>query len=131
MKVVENIINRINEAEKDNFTKEEIVRLIKTVGAVNNLPTITLDDITINPEKFKATIGDKEVTLTYKEFYLLYMLMENPQRTFTRDEILSNIWGDDVFVGDRTIDVHICKVNKKFGKPITTTTKGKGYRCCL
>jgi DNA-binding response OmpR family regulator len=131
MKVVENIINRINEAEKDNFTKEEIVRLIKTVGAVNNLPTITLNDITINPEKFKAMIGEKEITLTNKEFYLLYMLMENPEKTFTRDEILSNIWGDDVFVGDRTIDVHICKVNKKFGKPITTTTKGKGYKCCL
>jgi two-component system alkaline phosphatase synthesis response regulator PhoP len=131
MKVVENIINRINETEKDNFTKEEIIKLLKGVGGINTLPTITLNDITLIPEKFKAMIGDKEVTLTFKEFYLLYMLMENPERTFTRDEMLSNIWGDDVFVGHRTVDVHICKVNKKFGKPITTTTKGKGYRCCL
>jgi len=131
MRVVENIINRINETEKEYFTKEEIIRLINVTTEIKRLPPITLNDITINPDKFNVTIGDKEIHLPKKQFFLLYMLMEFPHRTFTRNEILSNVWGDDIVVVDRTIDVHICKLSKMIGKPIVETIKGKGYRCCL
>ena len=126
MRIVENIINRINQSEKQYFTKEEIIRLINITTEINVLPSITLDDITINPEKFNVVVGDKEIHLPKKEFFLLYMLMEQPERTFTREEILSNVWGNDVVVVDRTIDVHISKLSKKCGKQITTTIKGKG-----
>jgi two-component system alkaline phosphatase synthesis response regulator PhoP len=131
MRVVENIINRINESEKEYFTKEEIIRLINNTTEINVLPSITLDDITINPEMINVVVGDKEIHLPPKEFSLLYMLMEQPERIFTREEILSNVWGDDVVVVNRTIDVHISKLSKKCGKPIVTTFKGKGYKCCL
>jgi two-component system alkaline phosphatase synthesis response regulator PhoP len=69
-----------------------------------------------------------EYNLPRKEFELLSLLASKPNRVFTREEILSNIWGDDVIVGDRTIDVHVRKIREKIGDQHIKTVKGVGYK---
>ncbi len=90
--------------------------------------TIQLGNINIDPVKFLVTIDNKEVILAKKEFELLYLLASRPGRVFLRNEILSQVWGNDVIVGDRTIDVHIRKVRQKLGVDCITTVKGVGYK---
>jgi two-component system, OmpR family, alkaline phosphatase synthesis response regulator PhoP len=70
----------------------------------------------------------KEVTLAKKEFELLYLLASKPGRVFVRNEILSQVWGAEVIVGDRTIDVHIRKIRQKLGMDCIKTVKGVGYK---
>jgi len=90
--------------------------------------TIELGNISIDPEKFLVTINNNEVMLAKKEFELLYLLASKPGRVFLRNEILSQVWGNDVIVGDRTIDVHIRKIRQKLGVDCITTVKGVGYK---
>lgn len=89
---------------------------------------IKLGDLTIDPVKFLVSINETDVMLAKKEFELLYLLATKPGRVFLRNEILSKVWGDDVIVGDRTIDVHIRKVRQKLGVDCITTVKGVGYK---
>jgi two-component system alkaline phosphatase synthesis response regulator PhoP len=89
---------------------------------------LRLGDVTIDPERFLVTINGNEVVLAKKEFELLYLLAGKPGRVFLRNEILSQVWGNDVIVGDRTIDVHIRKIRQKLGVDCITTVKGVGYK---
>ncbi len=89
---------------------------------------LQLGNINIDPVKFLVTIDGREVVLAKKEFELLYLLASRPGRVFLRNEILSQVWGNDVIVGDRTIDVHIRKVRQKLGVDCITTVKGVGYK---
>lgn len=84
--------------------------------------------IVIDREKFKVTIEGKSIVLPRKEFNLLELLTSKPDKVFTREEIFSSVWGSDVVVGDRTIDVHIRKLREKIGDDIITTVKGVGYK---
>jgi len=90
--------------------------------------TITIGNIAIDPVKFIVTIDNVEVILAKKEFELLYLLGSRPGRVFLRNEILSQVWGSDVIVGDRTIDVHIRKIRQKLNIDCITTVKGVGYK---
>lgn len=90
--------------------------------------TIEVGNITIDPEKFLVHINNEDVMLAKKEFELLYLLASKPGRVFLRNEILSQVWGNDVIVGDRTIDVHIRKIRQKLGIDCVTTVKGVGYK---
>jgi len=85
-------------------------------------------NINIDPVRFIVEIDNKEVILAKKEFELLYLLASKPGRVFLRNEILSQVWGTDVIVGDRTIDVHIRKIRQKLGVDCITTVKGVGYK---
>ena len=85
-------------------------------------------DITIDPSKYKVLKGGVEIKFAKKEFKLLQLLFSNIGKVFTRDEIMNTIWGTDVFVGDRTIDVHIRKLREKLGDNVIETIKGVGYR---
>ncbi|SDD93300.1 response regulator [Niabella drilacis] len=89
---------------------------------------IKVGPVTIDPEKFLVLNGDKEIILAKKEFELLYLLALKPGRVFLRNEILNAIWGNDVIVGDRTIDVHIRKIRQKLELDCITTVKGVGYK---
>lgn len=89
---------------------------------------ITAGNMVINHEKFIVTINRKEIILAKKEFELLYMLARKPGRVFLRNEILNNVWGTEVIVGDRTIDVHIRKIRQKLGMDCIATVKGVGYK---
>jgi two-component system alkaline phosphatase synthesis response regulator PhoP len=89
---------------------------------------ISVGNLTIDPIKFIVTVNGKDVTLAKKEFELLYLLASKPGRVFLRNEILNQVWGQEVIVGDRTIDVHIRKIRQKLNLDCITTVKGVGYK---
>jgi two-component system alkaline phosphatase synthesis response regulator PhoP len=89
---------------------------------------IVLGDFSIDPASYLVIISDREVALAKKEFELLYLLASKPGRVMLRNEILSQVWGSDVIVGDRTIDVHIRKIRQKLDMDCITTVKGVGYK---
>ncbi len=86
-----------------------------------------LGDLVIDPEQYQVFKNDQPVKLPRKAFELLLLLSSKPGRVFRRDEILQSVWGGDVIVGDRTIDVHIRKLRKKIGENHIRTVKGVGY----
>ena len=90
--------------------------------------SLKIGNMTIDPVKFIVEIDGTEIVLAKKEFELLYLLAAKPGRVFLRNEILSQVWGTDVIVGDRTIDVHIRKIRQKLGVDCVTTVKGVGYK---
>lgn len=90
--------------------------------------TISIGNIIIDPTRFIVSVGSKEVVLAKKEFELLYLLASKPGRVFLRNEILSQVWGSEVIVGDRTIDVHIRKIRQKLDLDCIVTVKGVGYK---
>lgn len=94
----------------------------------NNPETITVGSIIINREEYKIIKDDVEIVLPRKEFELFYLLASKPGKVFKREEILDKIWGNDVIVGGRTIDVHIRKLREKIGDEYFKTTKGVGYK---
>jgi two-component system, OmpR family, alkaline phosphatase synthesis response regulator PhoP len=89
---------------------------------------LTIDNLIIDPEKFLVDFEGREIVLAKKEFELLYLLATRPGKVFLRNEILSQVWGNEVIVGDRTIDVHIRKIRQKLGIDCITTVKGVGYK---
>ena len=93
-----------------------------------NPETITVGSIVINREEYKIIKDNIEIVLPRKEFELFYLLASKPGKVFKREEILDKIWGNDVIVGGRTIDVHIRKLREKIGDEYFKTTKGVGYK---
>jgi len=89
---------------------------------------LTFNDLEINKTKFTVSYKGEEIMLAKKEFELLLLLASKPGRVFLRNEILQRVWGTDVIVGDRTIDVHIRKIRQKLGIDLITTVKGVGYK---
>lgn len=89
---------------------------------------LDIGNLRIDPERFMAQVDNKDVVLAKKEFELLYLLAQKPGRVFLRNEILNQVWGNEVIVGDRTIDVHIRKIRQKLGIDCITTVKGVGYK---
>ncbi len=90
--------------------------------------SISTDAITINKERFVVVKNGKELILPRKEFQLLALLYSKPHKVFSREEIYATIWGSEVIVGDRTIDVHIRKLRTKIGEDHIVTIKGVGYK---
>ncbi len=87
-----------------------------------------IGDLEINRSKFTVSYKSDEIILARKEFELLSLLASQPGRVFLRNEILQKVWGADVIVGDRTIDVHVRKIRQKMGIDCITTVKGVGYK---
>ena len=100
----------------------------KALAEIAENKTLQAEGIIVDPVRFVVTVKDKEVVLAKKEFELLYLLISKPGRVFLRNEILNTVWGTDVIVGDRTIDVHIRKIRQKLGIDCITTVKGVGYK---
>jgi two-component system, OmpR family, alkaline phosphatase synthesis response regulator PhoP len=94
----------------------------------NNKGIVKIGDLTIDREKYNVRFKDEDIVLARKEFELLSLLASKPGKVFLRNEILSQIWGTEVIVGDRTIDVHIRKIRQKLGLDCITTVKGVGYK---
>lgn len=89
---------------------------------------VSFNDITINKESYTVLKNKEKVILTKKEFELLFFLCSHPNKVFNRDDLLRKIWGDDIFVVSRTIDVHIRKIREKIGENYINTIKGIGYK---
>lgn len=90
--------------------------------------SIELGELLIDRNTFDVTLRGKRLTLPKKEFELLYLLASKPDKVFTREAILNKVWGLDVSVVDRTIDVHIRKIREKIGNECIQTVKGVGYK---
>ena len=101
-------------------------RLKKVID--NDINEIEFENIKIDREKYKVYISDKILILPRKEFELLYLLASKPDKVFKRDKIMEMVWGGEVIVGDRTIDVHIRKLREKIGDKYFKTVKGVGYK---
>ncbi len=82
----------------------------------------------IDRDEYKVKISGKPLILPRKEFELLYLLASKPEKVFKRGKIMQSIWGSDVVVGDRTIDVHMRKLREKLGDSYFKTVKGVGYK---
>lgn len=93
--------------------------------------TISIKDLIIDRTSYTIKVKNKEINLPKKEFELLYFLAQNPNKVFSREDLLQNIWGSDVYVLARTVDVHIRKVREKIGDDYITTVKGVGYKFSL
>jgi two-component system alkaline phosphatase synthesis response regulator PhoP len=89
---------------------------------------ITIGNLMIDRTSYTVTVDGKQVSLPKKEFELLYFLAQNPNKVFNRDDLLQNIWGSDVYVLARTVDVHVRKVREKVGDGYISTVKGVGYK---
>lgn len=85
-------------------------------------------NLSINHETFSVVLDGQEIALAKKEFELLALLATKPGKVFKRDEIMKKIWGEDIIVGDRTLDVHIRKIREKIGDKYISTLKGVGYK---
>lgn len=90
--------------------------------------TLNVGGIEINREEYKIVKGDEEIVLPRKEFELFHLLASKPGKVFKREEILDKVWGNEVIVGGRTIDVHIRKLREKIGDDFFKTIKGVGYK---
>ncbi len=89
---------------------------------------ITIGDIVIDRNRYIVMKNERELVLPRKEFELLFYLISKPGKVFTREDIYDNVWGNDIVVGDRTIDVHIRKLREKIGQDHIQTVKGVGYK---
>ena len=106
---VKALLRRLKETEKDS-------------------ETLNVGGIEINREEYKIVKDNIEIVLPRKEFELFYLLATKPGKVFKREEILDKVWGNDVIVGGRTIDVHIRKLREKIGDDFFKTVKGVGYK---
>lgn len=102
--------------------------LFRRVSQQETSNIIVINGLTIDPVQFLVEHKGQQILLAKKEFELLYLLASKPGRVFLRNEILSQIWGNEVIVGDRTIDVHIRKIRQKLDMDCITTVKGVGYK---
>ena len=101
--------------------------LRRTNGAVSE-DLVRIGDLEIDREKYTVTYNQQQLVFPRKEFELLSLLISKPGKVFGREEIMTRVWGDDIIVGDRTIDVHIRKIREKLGDDSIKTIKGVGYK---
>jgi two-component system alkaline phosphatase synthesis response regulator PhoP len=105
-----------------------IQALFRRLPASSDERALRFNNLSIDPDRFVVEIDSQEISLAKKEFELLYLLAQKPGRVFLRQEIMNQVWGNEVIVGDRTIDVHIRKIRQKTGVDCITTVKGVGYK---
>jgi two-component system alkaline phosphatase synthesis response regulator PhoP len=119
----------ITKPVKPKVFVSKVKALLKRAGAVpSNERTLEVNGVVLDMEKVLVRVAGQELKLPKKEFELLALLMSKPGKVFKRDEIYAHIWGDGLFVGDRTIDVHIRKLREKIGDDRIGTVKGIGYK---
>ncbi|NNC84624.1 MAG: winged helix-turn-helix transcriptional regulator, partial [Bacteroidia bacterium] len=89
---------------------------------------LQIGNLTIDRDRYLIVQDNNEIALPRKEFELLALLISKPGKVFKREDIMNMVWGEDVVVGDRTIDVHIRKIREKLGDGLIKTVKGIGYK---
>ncbi len=120
----------INKPIKPKLLVSKVKALLRRLKSEEkqNSETLNVGGIEINREEYKIIKDDIEIVLPRKEFELFYLLASKPGKVFKREEILDKVWGNDVIVGGRTIDVHIRKLREKIGDDFFKTIKGVGYK---
>lgn len=115
----------INKPIKMNILRSRVQAILKRIKPVEEN---TSERLVIDVEHYQVRKGEQTITLPRKEFSLLQLLHSEPGKLFTREEIYAKVWGSNVVVGDRTIDVHIRKLRQKIGEDHIVTIKGVGYK---
>jgi two-component system alkaline phosphatase synthesis response regulator PhoP len=118
----------INKPIKPRVLISRIKALLRRYPAGKEDEAIDLGGLKIDRESYLVIKEGKEINLPRKEFELISLLASKPGKVFAREEILNRVWGDEVIVGDRTIDVHIRKLREKIGEDFIKTVKGVGYK---
>ena len=120
----------VNKPLKPRLLISKVRSLLRRTNKINNVSSMKLNfkGLIIDKEEYTVKIKDEKLILPRKEFELLFMLSSNTGKVIKREEIMNHIWGEDVIVGDRTIDVHIRKLRKKIGSNFIKTIKGIGYK---
>ena len=122
----------INKPIKPKVLVSRVKALLRRKCLVNKteekVSVIDIFDLSINREKYMVAVDDEPLSLPRKEFEILYLLASKPGKVFNREEIFEKIWGNDVVVGGRTIDVHVRKLREKLGRNYIETVKGVGYK---
>jgi len=119
----------ISKPVKPKILLRKIGSVVKRIhSSVNENTRIELGNIVIDRNEYLVKIDNNNIKLPRKEFELFFLLASKPRKVFTRDEIMSKVWGINVVVGDRTIDVHIRKLREKIGDLRFKTVKGVGYK---
>ena len=119
----------ISKPVKPKILLKKISNIAKKINSEKKAPwIIDLGSIKINKEEYVVIKYKKEILLPRKEFELLFLLATKPDKVFTREEIMNKVWGTQVVVGDRTIDVHVRKLREKIGEKHIKTLKGVGYK---
>ncbi|MEO6168500.1 MAG: response regulator transcription factor [Chitinophagales bacterium] len=113
---------------KPKLLVSRIKALLRRKSSGNDIEVMQVGNISIDRDRHVVKVKNEEVFLARKEFDLLSLLASKPGRVFPRTEILNKVWGDDIIVGDRTIDVHIRKIRQKIGEESIKTVKGVGYK---
>ena len=119
----------INKPVKPKILLKKISSIARRIlSENNNTSNIIVGSLVIDRESYSVTLEKDEIALPRKEFELLYLLASKPGKVLTRDEIMFKVWGTQVVVGDRTIDVHVRKLREKIGEKYIKTIKGVGYK---
>lgn len=116
---------------KPNVLKSRLRALLRRHPSFNkdkDSSVLVFGDLTIDLDSFSISINNNKLSMAKKEFELLALLVSKPGKVFKRDEIMNKVWGNEVIVGDRTIDVHVRKLREKIGKHFIKTIKGVGYK---
>ena len=113
---------------KPKVLLSKVKALLRRKSSEQDQTIIQINDLIIDRSKYSVNLKGIELNLPRKEFELLYLLVSSPNTVFTREKILDVVWGSDVIVGDRTIDVHIRKIREKIGASSFKTIKGVGYK---
>ncbi len=129
-KLLEEILMKIDKFGNEKISKQELAYIVES--SFNNQPEpsgpIESNGVSLFPENYVCKTDEGvNIALPRKEFKMLYYLMRNSNRVVTRDELLRKVWGTDVIVEQRTVDVHIRKVRSKIGKDCIETKKCYGY----
>ena len=119
----------ISKPVKPKILLKKISSIFKRIQKKENKSQlIDLGEIKIDRSKYLVFINKNEIQLPKKEFELFFLLASKPGDVFSRDQIMNKVWGSDIIVGDRTIDVHIRKLREKIGDLYFKTVKGVGYK---
>ena len=118
----------ITKPVKPKVLVSKVKALLRRIKNANESPTTTIGGLVINREEYFVQKNKNKIVLPRKEFELIALLASKPGKVFKRDEILDKVWGNDVIVGGRTIDVHIRKLREKLGDHYFKTVKGVGYK---
>tara|TARA_B100001057_G_scaffold499511_1_gene610452 strand:- start:566 stop:1264 length:699 start_codon:yes stop_codon:yes gene_type:complete len=123
----------INKPIKPKVLVSRVKALLRRKGSDviqsdNDQGLIEISDLKIDRESYQVTLDYDNIFLPRKEFEILYLLASKPGKVFNREQIFDKIWGDDVVVGGRTIDVHVRKLRRKLGRDYIVTVKGVGYK---
>lgn len=118
----------INKPIKPGALLSRLKSILKRKEKEREQEELEFDNLKIDKKSFEVTYDNTKIHFARKEFELLYLLASNPGKVYSRNDILDNIWGNDVYVGDRTIDVHIRKIREKIDPNLIKTIKGVGYK---